>query len=165
MNEAAYIDIQFKGKGFSPKGLASKTGLPIESLIESGELGKIGRFKNKPTPFGIGLLKVEPNQNAFIEYSDMLLEKRHLLQGSNVEEIIFDIDATPQFLENFTISNDILTKISLLNARIQFHARKEDSDDFATLLTKLSSKISNSTISNKPRVREILRSIEKYNKA
>ena len=39
MSQNAYIDIQFKGDGFSPVKLKALTKFPLEILVESGEVG------------------------------------------------------------------------------------------------------------------------------
>jgi len=41
MTETAYIDIQFKGKDFVPIDLSQGINLPIETLVSSGQLGKV----------------------------------------------------------------------------------------------------------------------------
>lgn len=121
MAQPSYIDIQFKGTGFVPSSLSEDINLPIEPLVSAGELGKVGRFKGKPVPYGIGLLKINPTAETINEYSDVLIKNKAKLKKYNVEEIIFDVDANSRGLEQISISADLLKKLSSLNARIQFH--------------------------------------------
>jgi|GEM_PF-6003637 len=121
MTQTSYIDIQFKGKGFVPASLSEEMNLPIEPLVSAGELGKVGRYKGKPVPYGIGLLKINPTAETINEYSDVLIKNKAKLKKYNVEEIIFDVDANSRGLEQISISADLLKKLSSLNARIQFH--------------------------------------------
>lgn len=121
MTETAYIDIQFKGKDFVPAALSEGINLPIETLVSSGALGRVGRYKGKPVPYGIGLLKINPTAETMNQYSDVLLKNRAKLKKYNVEEIVFDVDANSTGLEKISISGNLLKKLSSLNARIQFH--------------------------------------------
>lgn len=164
MTETAYIDIQFKGKSFSPGLLAEEINLPIETLVSSGELGKVGRFKNKPVPYGIGLLKINPDVETLNSYSDLLLKSKSKLKKYNVEEIIIDVDASSEALENMAISGSVLKKLSSLNARIQFHNNEVRSDDF-TLIKKLITKVSTASNLNKLEIEEFLQDAESIMKS
>jgi hypothetical protein len=121
MTETSYIDIQFKGKGFVPTALSEGINLPIETLVSTGELGKVGRYKGKPVPYGIGLLKINPTADMINKYSELLLQNKAKLKKYNVEEIIFDVDANSTGLKKISISSNLLKKLSSLNARIQFN--------------------------------------------
>lgn len=156
MTESAYIDIQFKGKGFTPGLLAEEISLPIETLVSSGDTGKIGRYKGKPVPYGIGLLKINPNEEAIDTYSDLLLKNKAKLKKYNVDEIIFDVDANSKALEKISISNSILKKLSSLNARIQFHNHERAINDFELLIRKLITKVSTSSYPNKEEIEKII---------
>lgn len=158
MTESAYIDIQFKGNGFCPGVLAEKLSLPIETLVSSGELGKVGRYKGKPVPYGIGLLKINPNVETIDSYSDLLLKNKSKLKKYNVDEIIFDVDANSYALEMISISNSILKKLSSLNARIQFHNHEIVNNDFELLISKLITKVSTSSHPNKKKIENFFRS-------
>lgn len=145
MNEPIYIDLQLKGKGFSPSKFGASIGLAIEPIVESGEIGKVGRYRGMNIPYGIGLLRLEPREEAILPYAKILLKNKKALKENNVEEIIFDVDATPQRLENFSITPIIARMIAMLNARIQFHSiEEEDENDFSDVLNKLTSKMSSS---------------------
>jgi hypothetical protein len=154
MSDTAYIDIQFKGKGLSPNVLAEKINLPIETLVSSGGIGKIGRFKGKPVPYGIGLLKREPTVETISYYSDILLKNKSKLKRYNVEEIIFDVDANSEDLEKISISSSLLKKLSSLNAKIQFHNNELANDDFSLLLEKIITKISTVSYPNKKKIQD-----------
>lgn len=142
MIEPAYIDVQFKGKNFKPHELAEEINLPIESLVASGDLGKVGRYKGKQVPYGIGLLKILPTGDSIDQYSEVLLKNKSKLRKHNVEEIIIDVDANSEALEKISISGNILKKLSSLNARIQFHNNETLNDDLALLFEKIITKVS-----------------------
>lgn len=155
MKKSAYIDIQFKGIGLSPALLAEEIDLPIETLVSSGDRGKIGRYKDKPVPYGIGLLKINPNVEAINTYSDLLLKNKSKLKKYNVDELIFDVDANSESLKEISISNSILKKLSSLNARIQFHNHEPANNDFELLIRKLILKVSTSSYPNKEEIEKI----------
>ncbi len=122
-----YVDIRFKGKGFSPKKLGEVTKLPIEVLVESGEKGKIGRYRGKPSPYGIGLLKIDTLDNQkLISYCDILIKKKDELKAANLEEIVFDIETSSKNLSSFTINSELAKMLVLLNARLEFNQIEED---------------------------------------
>jgi hypothetical protein len=126
-----YIDIRFEGDRFSPKKLKKLTQLPIEILAEYGEIAKKGRYKNKPTPYGLALLKVEKNgkkdlrTNLFNSIKFLLTEKQ-ALKKSGVEDIIVDIETSPNIEEGFYFDEDILASLSKLKAKIEFHTVKDE---------------------------------------
>ncbi len=152
MTGSAYVDIQFKGKYLSPKILAEKINLPIETLVSSGEVGKIGRYKGKPVPYGIGLLKIKPTVKTIVQYSDILLKNKPKLKKYNVEEVIFDVDANSESLEKISISTSLMKKLSSINARIQFHNYDNINSDFSLLIDKIVTKISTSSDPNKQQI-------------
>ncbi|HMO62071.1 MAG TPA: hypothetical protein PKC39_07470 [Ferruginibacter sp.] len=154
MSETAFIDIQFKGKLLAPKLLAEKINLPIEALVSSGELGKVGRYKGKPMPYGIGLLKINPTVETINEYSDILLKNKSKLKKYNVDEIIFDVDASSEELEKISISSGLLKKLSALNAKIQFYNNETANDDFSVLLEKIITKVSTLAHPNKQKIKD-----------
>lgn len=158
MNEETYIDIQFIGKKLSPANLANKINLPIETLVSSGELGKIGRYKGKSVPYGIGLLKIHPTAETISQYSDILLTKKASLKECNVEEIIFDVDATSEGLEKISLPPNTLKNLSILNAKIQFHNNDIVNNDLRLLLAKLIMKVSTSSHPDKKKLEDLFRS-------
>lgn len=135
MNTKTYIDIQFKGNGFSPKKLKKLTALPLEILVESGEIAKKGRHKGEKSPFGIALLKLDNTDNILYEWSNKLINIKEYLTLTNVEEIIFDIESTNENFSNFTITTELANNLSLLNAKINFN--KIDDNNFDELISKI----------------------------
>ena len=128
MNSKTNIDIHFKGNSFSPKKLSELTRLPIESLVESGEISKIGRYRGKPSPYGIGLLKLNPEENVIDKYCTILLGYKSALKESKVEEILFDIETNDGF-QYFSILPKTAKILSTLNARIEFHKIPQNEED------------------------------------
>ncbi|MCF8461134.1 MAG: hypothetical protein K9G46_10435 [Flavobacteriales bacterium] len=120
MSQNAYIDIQFKGDGFSPVKLKALTKFPLEILVESGEVGTKGKYRGVPSPYGIALLKIAPNEKAILEWCDKLLDQKKSLQKSKVGEIIFDIESTSSFSPNFSVTPELSSRLSKLGAKIVF---------------------------------------------
>ena len=150
----AFIDIQFKGNGFSPGRLRDLTGWPIEPIIESGEIGLIGRYKGKPSPYGFGLLKVEPKANVIFKYAKILNTKKRALVEAKVEEIVFDIEADNMGFESIVISPEVSKLLSEINARIEFHKIPDtDNDNLANLAEKLITHVTTSTSSVQDKVK------------
>lgn len=120
------IDIRFEGDKFSPKKLKSLTGLPIETLAEYGEIANKGRYRGKLYPYGIALLKVDKQPNKDVnyildKYLNKLLDKKKELYQSGVEDIVIDVETLPHKESGLSFENDLLLKISKLNARIDVH--------------------------------------------
>ena len=51
------LQFELWGKQFSPKAAEEKTGLELSCKVEPGQIGKYGRYKNKPTPYGAASLR------------------------------------------------------------------------------------------------------------
>ncbi|MDI1355609.1 MAG: hypothetical protein PSX36_11860 [bacterium] len=118
-----YIDIVFEGSKFSPTKLKELTNLDIESLAEYGEMGKKGRYKGKPMPYGLGLLKISQISSENVNRSlkriiDRLLLKKSALSKSGVDEITLDLENFSQEDIEMTIDREIIKKVSSLNASI-----------------------------------------------
>ncbi len=125
------IDIRFEGDKFSPVKLKGLTGLPIETLAEYGEIARKGRYRGKSSPYGLALLKVEeqPNKNIYFilnKYLKKLLDKKREISNSGVEEIVIDVETPPHRESGLSFDNDILLKVSKLNARIDVHTISEN---------------------------------------
>jgi len=156
---STYIDIIIKGQGFSPKSLKTTSKLPIEVLVESGETAKIGRYRGKPSPYGIGLIKVDSlNDKRLLLYPTILLKYKKDFKRLRIEEIIFDIDTSSKEVENILFDSRFIHLIASLNARIQFH-KNEDENDFRYLIDTLNYKISTSRIQNKEKIIRLLKRI------
>lgn len=121
------VYIRFEGNNFYPSKLKEKTNYPIKVLAEYGEISTKGRYKGKPSPYGMGVIEIQTNNhheniyNIIKKYISELLKKKADLKESGVEEIVFDIEASKDFTTEISISADILKDLSLLNAQVTFH--------------------------------------------
>lgn len=159
--QSALIDIKFKGHGFSPKILKDRTGLPIEVIIESGETSNLGYFKGKPSPYGIGLLKVDPygEINEILDsYFSRLLSNKFALELSKVKEIIVDVETSPYFESAIFFNENVLKQISELNARLEINTIEEEEKNADMIQDTIISYLKDSDYFNKKAV------IEKINK-
>jgi len=139
------IYIRFEGNNFYPSKLKEKTKYPIEVLAEYGETSTKGRYKGKPSPYGIGILAIQANNDTkdiyevLRKYSSELVDRRAYLKESGVEEIIFDIEASKDFPSEISISAAILKDLSLLNARVEFHTIN-DTENLTIKVDQISNK-------------------------
>jgi len=130
----ASVDIRFEGSKFYPSKLKERTQLPIKTLAEHGEISPKGRYKGKPSPYGIGVLEISPTgkQNNIYElieeYSRRLLNSTNELKECGVDEIIFDIENSKDFPVEISLSKDIVRNLSSLNARVEFHTINDTED-------------------------------------
>jgi RNA polymerase sigma factor (sigma-70 family) len=131
--ESTHIDIRFEGSKFSPKMMRKLTRLPIESLMEYGEIAKIGRYKDKPSPYGIGIIKIDKSisnedlNKVLDDYIKRLYRKAEAIRKSGAQEIIFEIGSTIGTSSELSIDNNILKKLSKLRARINIYTVGDNS--------------------------------------
>ncbi len=55
------ISILLQGEIFSPKEAEKSTGLHLSKKHEVGDIGKEGKYKNKPLPYGSAILEAPEN--------------------------------------------------------------------------------------------------------
>lgn len=129
--ENTFIDIRLEGDNFSPIKLKSLTNLPIEVIAEKGEIAKKGRYKGKPYPFGMALIKVDGKSkddfnNILGGYLAILLkDKKKALKQSGVEDIVVDVETPSHQDSRFSFEKKLIKEISNLNARIEFQTSEE----------------------------------------
>lgn len=115
------VRVQLLGDGFSPKKLKERTKLPIESLVEFGEVYKNGRFKGKPSPYGFGYISVGVlNERTLEEYADKLIMYQSDLLENAVDEIVFDVYAPNKYIKAISVTPSFAGKLNELGARIEF---------------------------------------------
>jgi DNA-directed RNA polymerase sigma subunit (sigma70/sigma32) len=125
--QTIYIDIRFEGDKFSPKLMKKLTNFQLLSLAEYGEIAKTGRYKNRPSPYGMAILKTnEPIGNEDINkvlnnYIEKLYKKAEDIKKSGVQEIIFEIGSSIDTSSELSIDKRILKKLAKLNAKINFY--------------------------------------------
>lgn len=122
MMNKSFVDIQLKGEGFSPTLLQQKTNLPLEIIVESGDIAKIGRYKGEKSPFGIGIISFEFSAEKILEWSNKLKSLKSELDLFNVSEIIFDLEADDEVFSFLNISSELVKNLAALNA--DFNIRK-----------------------------------------
>ena len=61
MIEKLSVSILLQGKEFSPLEAEKRTGLTLKKKSECGDIGKKGKYKNKPLPYGSALLETPSN--------------------------------------------------------------------------------------------------------
>ena len=69
------ISCSIQGETFRPTEAEQKTGIRFSVKNEVGEVGKVGRFRGKPQPYGFGSLEVEIADNNLEEPLKGFLEQ------------------------------------------------------------------------------------------
>jgi len=81
----AFVSCYMEGDNFDPYKLEEKLGLSLAYKVKAGEIGKKGRFKDKPYPFGFGYLKPtskEAHENNQLEEIVNLIKESHIQVGA-----------------------------------------------------------------------------------
>ena len=125
MTPTTFIDIVFAGPRFRPQVLKEKGNLALEVVAEAGEMATKGRYKGRPSPYGLALLKVSAGTADDInpllnETLNRLMELQPLLVESGVEEITLDLEHYVKTEGQIKMDKDLVRKISALNANIDF---------------------------------------------
>lgn len=141
MHGNAFIDIQFKGSLLKPAELGKATGLSIESLAESGQIAKKGRYKGQASPYGLGILKVNPSADDLLKVVHQLQTQKAQILSYGVEEILVDIDANGEELEKLSFSNELIHALASLNAKVQFFNHDTEAHNVNLLKNKLLNQI------------------------
>ncbi|WP_425656384.1 hypothetical protein [Tenacibaculum ascidiaceicola] len=133
MVQQDYINIQLSGESFSPKTLKKHTKLPIDVLVEAGEIAKKGRYKDKTSPYGLGIITIEASIDSIEKWCEIFLNFKNYLEISKLQEIVFDtyIDCTN--LRSYTITSELAGKLNKLNASINF-TQLQNTDYYDSLL-------------------------------
>lgn len=135
--KGTFIDIRLEGDKFSPKKLRELTNLPLEAIAEYGEVAQTGRYKGKPSPYGMALIKVdgtdEENFNKIIsQYLSLLAQdNKRAIKESGVDDIIIDVETLPNKETNFSFNPEIIQEISKLKGRIDFQTIEEDAEEYS----------------------------------
>jgi len=122
-----------------------RTNLPIKILAEYGEIATKGRHKGKPSPYGIGVLKISETEQKnkvpelIEEYCKRLLVNTSVLKECGVDEIIFDIESPRDIPSEISLSGDLVRNLSAINARVEFHTVK-DSENIKYKINRLKDK-------------------------
>lgn len=144
------VYIRFEGSKFYPSKLKDRLHFPIKTLAEYGKNSETGRYKGKPSPYGLAVLEILHKKNEKNVYNiikrhiEELLQNQIHLKESGVEEIVFDIETSRDSSSEISISPELLGSLSLLNAKVEFHTIT-DEDDFETKIYKLLEKYSSPT--------------------
>lgn len=128
MKNTTYIDIQFKGKGLIPLQLAQQVNLPIVSVVSTGEIAKIGRYKGGQSPYGIGLLKIQRGVEELNRHIDWLYQNKEIISANYVDEIVVDIHSENGSCESVDTATLDMDKLNTLHARVQVGDLMNSSD-------------------------------------
>lgn len=127
MNHAD-IALIFSGDKFSPQKLQKlKPYLVINSIIEPGETATRGRYKGKPSPYGMAVVPVEltkdftqvPTHHLFEFLEQFLKNNKKLIKETGVEDIVVDIVITTKTETTLYINHDLLSRINKLGAAVE----------------------------------------------
>jgi len=100
------LNIIISGNNFIPSHIK---GLDIETIINSGDISKIGRYRGKPSPYGIGVISFEYCPKKVLDCLD-------ILKDVEFDDINFQLNLRCD--EDLNLSNDILKCISDIGGEI-----------------------------------------------
>lgn len=128
MNDV-HIDIRLEGEHFSPSRFMQLSQIPIEIIAEAGVIAKRGRYRGKPSPYGMALWSVlhpsHRNPNAYVLFQSLneLLSHKADFEKVGIEKVIVDID-TPNY---FSLDPETLSLIAQLKATVDFNVNTDNS--------------------------------------
>ena len=109
-----------QGEDFSPSTVEKQTSLVFHKKNEPSEKGSIGRYRNRPIPYGSAELKFEADSIT----PDMLSPKSHsltvlrknikLFRDAGATMIVLHFDVAYEGQCNIEISPDLLSKLAEL---------------------------------------------------
>jgi len=120
-----------QGSKFSPTLTERLHGIKLEGKNEIGDIGKIGKYKNKPIPYGSGVFVISNNllDPSYDHYKKIdLLEKLiPKLKSYGVE--FMDVLITVAYYNqcNFELSSLLLRRLAALKIPISFSCYEKDS--------------------------------------
>lgn len=120
----------FHGDNFSPTLVEKKIGVPLDEKIEVGDIGKIGRYKNKMIPYGSACLRAIKTEGACLETAlkgivDVLMENIKSFRSHGAESIILHFDVNYDNQCNLEFSPELIKKISILEIPLTISCYKK----------------------------------------
>lgn len=123
MNNESCVYIYLNGDGFVPSLLKNKTNLPIDVVIDSGEISKKGRYKDTASPYGIGIISFNLSQENLLVWSKKLVSIKKILIEYHVEEISFEIDDSHD--TDILIPIELSKNLTKINATLRLRANSK----------------------------------------
>lgn len=108
------VCVHIEGKIVSFEELGNILGIPIETLVEYNKIADRGRYKGKPSPYGIGMILVDIKN--FEKTLDIFVEKLKFLYNKGVDTISISIELD----RDWYLSKEISKKIVKLDAEVMF---------------------------------------------
>jgi hypothetical protein len=102
------------GDFFDPHELENNSSLVFRQKSKKGEIGKIGRYKDKPVPEGSSVLLLENDVNPLKELIFLISENYSLIKSYHVEEMSISIEIGYSDQCNWEISQEEITKLTEL---------------------------------------------------
>lgn len=110
------------GESFSPRKFENETGLKLSQANEKGDIGKVGKSRNKPIPYGSGILEFPEDAEFALSSDSRLLRaltrfmEEAKVAGAEDIDIYLNIEYTDQC--NFTLDPEFLKIVSQLSIPI-----------------------------------------------
>ena len=131
-NRHFYWALNLSGESFIPSELSKKLEIPFYSFNDVGDIGKRGRFKNLPIPFGHAIIKAPDNlsHNEKTDFLLNILESEHeLIKSFGVTEIELDHAYFYESQVNLGYEPKFLRRIGQLNIPFSISCYQIDSMD------------------------------------
>lgn len=121
----ASIYIRFTGDGFKPAEIASELGVEILILASSGSIATRGRYKGKPSPYGMGIIEINhPTttlNNLVSEYAEKLIIWKPILTDNGVTEITLGVNTYGDDYE-LDLGIETLGNLHFMEVSLEVHA-------------------------------------------
>lgn len=107
--------INIQGNKFSPAKAQEMTGLIFSKTNEPGDIGKTGKYKNKPLPYGFAVVEpsVKIDDHKKIKWlADTIKDKVKILKSCGAEDLYFYIGYFYENQCNLALSNEELKSLA-----------------------------------------------------
>ena len=113
------IHCLFHGENFSPALAEKETGVSLDDKIEVGDIGKIGRYKDKRIPYGSACLRLIEMKGESLEttlkvMTDILMEHIDSFRSNGTDSITLHFDVNYENQCNLEFSPELIKRISTL---------------------------------------------------
>jgi hypothetical protein len=121
------------GESFSPRKFENKTGLKLSQTNEKGDIGKVGKSRNKPMPYGSGILEFPEDEKFALSSESKLLKaltgfiEEAKVAGAEDIDMYLNVEYTDQC--NFTLEPEFLKIVSQLSIPVSISCYPASSEE------------------------------------
>ena len=127
-----YVTCILSGDNFSPALFVRSSGLKLTNINEKGDIGKIGRFKNKKIPFGSAEIDISDiyiqNKLKNIDQFDLILvvlsDNLPKINAAGVTDIYLDINLEYEDQCNWELKREQIKKLAEIDINLSISCFK-----------------------------------------